>query len=314
MSELKLNDSGVVFKQDEHRYFLGDKELQGVTSTLIRRAFPGMYSNIPQQVLDRAAERGSTVHGLIELFNSIFGGNRLSFPAESWTPELRSYVGIVKTNKLKHIASEYVVTDKEHYASAIDGVYLNSNDGIVLVDYKTTSQLYYENVALQLSIYAKFFELVNPKLKVASIACIWLRGDKSKYVELSRIDDETVDKLIAADLNDDDSYVYTPDIPNDFYSLQLEYARLARQIDDLTEQQLAVKDKILELMQEHKAKSYKTALGSFTYVPASSVKRFDSKLFKEQHQDIYDEYSKATAPQLRIKLKKKKQWKYKEKS
>lgn len=305
MNGITLNDSGVVFKQDEHRYFLGDKELQGVTSTLIRRAFPDTYSNIPQQVLDRAAERGSTVHGLIELFNSIFGGNDNLFPAESWTPELRSYVGIVKTNNLRHIASEYVVTDKEHYASAIDGVYLNDQDGIVLVDYKTTSQLYYENVALQLSIYAKFFELVNPKLKVASIACIWLRGDKSKFVELSRIDDEAVDKLIAADLNNDGSYVYTPDIPNDFYSLQLEYARLARHIDDLTEKQLSVKTKILEIMEEHKAKSYKTALGSFTYVPASSVKRFDSKLFKEQHQDLYDEYTKesASAPQLRIKLK-----------
>lgn len=305
MSEIKLQDCGVLFQPGEHRYMLKGKELNGVTSTLVRRAFPKMYDSIPQYVLDKAAERGSSVHELIELFNAVYDGDDKLFPSESWTPELLSYVGIVKSNKLRHIASEYVVSDMENYASCIDGVYLDSKDEIILVDYKTTSQLYYENVALQLSIYARFFEIVNPGLKVSSLACIWLRDGKSKYAELSRVNDKTLDELIEADLRDDSSYVYTPDIPNDFYSLEYEYARLTNEINSLTEQQVSVKGKIMELMEKTKAKSYKTARGIFTYVPSSVVKRFDSKLFKEEHSDLYDKYSMETAntPQLRIKLK-----------
>ena len=85
---------------------------------------------------------------------------------------------------------------------------MHSDGGIVLVDYKTTSQLYYESVALQLSIYARFFEMVNRGLKVKSIACMWLRGDKGRYVELGRVSDGVLDELIRADLNEDLSYSY----------------------------------------------------------------------------------------------------------
>lgn len=301
---ISLADSGVVFDQSQHRYFLGGKELSGVTSTLIKRAFPSTYDNIPQAVLDAAAQRGSVVHASIEMFNGIFDGDDSMFPADDWTPELRSYVGMVKTNGLRCIASEYIVTDSEDYASAIDGVYVDSDGGIVLVDYKTTSQLYYESVALQLSIYARFFEKMNCGLKVKSIACMWLRGDKGRYVELGRVGDKTLDALIRADLDNDPAYSYIPEIPGGFYALEQEYVELSRKIGGLQERQTAVKDKILALMQQNNAKSYKTAAGSFTYVPPTKGKKFDS--VKEEDPDLYDKYAKEStiAASLRIKLKK----------
>lgn len=305
MSNIILKDCGVSFDQKEHRYFLGDKELFGVTSTLIRRAFPGTYDGIPQTVLNEAAARGTQVHELIELYNSVFNGDDTMFPADAWTPELLGYVGIVKTNRLRHMASEYLVTDSKRYASAIDGVYLNGEDGIVLVDYKTTSQLYYENVALQLSIYARFFEMVNPDLKVSSIACIWLRGDKSKFMELPRVNDKLLEKLIEADINNDADYSYTPEIPNDFYKLEAEYVRLAKELDTLKTQQDAVRDKIMTLMENRKAKSYKTSYGAFTITSETVSQKFDTASFKEAQPDLYEKYLKESKvkPSLRIKLK-----------
>lgn len=303
---ITLADSGVVFDQSQHRYFLGGKELSGVTSTLIKRAFPSTYDNIPQAVLDAAAQRGSVVHASIEMFNGVFDGDDSMFPADDWTPELRSYVGMVKTNGLRCLASEYIVTDFKDYASAIDGVYADSDGGIVLVDYKTTSQLYYESVALQLSIYARFFEMVNRGLKVKSIACMWLRGDKGRYVELGRVSDGVLDDLIRADLNEDLSYSYTPEIPAGFYALEQEFVELSRKIGGLQERQTAVKDKILALMRQNNAKSYKTAADSFTYVPPTTGKKFDSAKLKEDDPDLYDKYTKEStiAASLRIKLKK----------
>lgn len=304
-SRITLKDSGVSFNQKEHRYFLGGKELQGVTSTLIRRAFPGTYDGIPQAVLDEAAARGTQVHELVELFNSVFNGDDTIFPADAWTPELKNYVGIVKTNGLHHLASEYIVTDGARYASAIDGVYLNGDGGIVLVDYKTTSQLYYESVALQLSIYARFFEAVNPELKVSAIACIWLRGDRSRFVELPRVSDELLDRLVEADTNDDASYVYEPEIPDGFYRLEAEYVRLTRELDALKTQQEAVRGEIIAFMENNKAKSYKTSYGAFTMVPGTVAKKFDTASFRKAQPDLYEEYLKEStvAPGLRIKLK-----------
>ena len=70
--------------------------------------------------------------------------------------------------------------------------------------------------------------------------------------------------------------------------------------------EIAVKDKIMQLMRQNNAKSYKTAAGSFTYVPPTTKKKFDSAKLKEDDPDLYDKYTKEStiAASLRIKLKK----------
>ena len=63
---------------------------------------------------------------------------------------------------------------------------------------------------------------------------------------------------------------------------------------------------IAALMRQNNAKSYKTAAGSFTYVPPTTGKKFDSAKLKEDDPDLYDKYTKEStiAASLRIKLKK----------
>ena len=80
---IELQDSGVSFDAEAHRYFLNGKELSGITGLLHKYVFPDMYHDIPQWMLDRAAERGTMVHESIELLDAGFT------PAES-TPELDS--------------------------------------------------------------------------------------------------------------------------------------------------------------------------------------------------------------------------------
>lgn len=69
---IQLRDSKVLFNPEEHRYFLNGKELQGITVLLHKHVFPQMYADIPQFVLDRAAERGTMVHESIELYDAGF--------------------------------------------------------------------------------------------------------------------------------------------------------------------------------------------------------------------------------------------------
>ena len=95
--------------------------------------------------------------------------------------------------------SEYLVSDNENYASCIDKVYRVSDDTFCLGDIKTTYKLNKEYVQWQLSIYAHLFEKQNKGAKVSSIFAIWLRGTTHQLVELERVPDEKVEKLLYCD-------------------------------------------------------------------------------------------------------------------
>lgn len=298
-----LQHCGVEFDQDSHRYFLKGKELKGITSTLIRRAFPSRYANVPDSVLKRAAERGKGVHSDIELLNTVYDGDIDNYPVKS--AELEEYDIIVKTNHLRFIASEYLITDKVHYASAVDGVFTNEDGGVVLVDYKTTYQLYNESVQLQLSLYARFFELCNPGLKVAEIACMWLRPDEFRYAKYERISDDVLDALIEADIKDDNSYSYLPYTPDELYSLDEQYSSICKQIAFLQDAQNELRKKIITCMDNHHVSSCAMAGGTYSYTPAFKVNRFDVHAFKAAHPDTYKEFSHETEtkPILRFRIK-----------
>ena len=65
---IALQPSGVTFVNATHQYFRDSdgKELRGITSTLVKRAFPSDYDGIPEETLRRAAERGTRIHEAIE--------------------------------------------------------------------------------------------------------------------------------------------------------------------------------------------------------------------------------------------------------
>ena len=71
---IELKKSQVVFNEENHTYHLNEVELQGITSTLIKRAFPDKYADVPEEVLAEAARRGTELHKEIE-FRDHFGGD-----------------------------------------------------------------------------------------------------------------------------------------------------------------------------------------------------------------------------------------------
>lgn len=305
MTEVKkitLNEPKVTFIEEFHQYFLGKKELKGVTGTLIKKAFPDTYKNIPESVLMKAAERGGLVHNTFETFCSIFDADIKQYPNP--TEELQAFHSMLVAYDLHYVASEYLVTDGENFASAIDGIFADDEGNIYLVDYKTTSTLHYDNVSLQLSIYAKWFEEQNPDLKVKEIVCMWFKNGQSKFQPLPRVADEQIDELINAYLTDDADYQYKVEVPEKFSALEQEYRLITARIDAMKIVQDDLKEKIMKMMETNKQKSIKTNIGSYSYVAATTKKVFDTKLFKDTEPDHYEYYLKETAtkPSLRIKL------------
>lgn len=74
--------------------------------------------------------------------------------------------------------------------------------------------------------------------------------------------------------------------------------QLKKQEDDL-------KDAILKEMEAKNIIKLDTDDLAITYVASTDRETFDSKKFKEEHQDLYDEYVKMTPvkPSIRLKVK-----------
>ena len=299
---MKLVKSKVRFDEEHHRYFLGEKELSGITGTLIKKAFPDTYKGIPDAILAKSAERGSVVHQNLELFDTICNSDVNIMP--SVLPEVKDYNEMLISYGLHHVDSEYLVTDNENFASAIDKVLADDEGNIYLADIKTTATLHYDNVSLQLSIYAKWFEEQNPDLKVKEIVCMWFKNGKRKFQPLPRVSDEQIDELINAYLTDDADYQYKVEVPEQFSALEQEYRLITARIDAMKIVQDDLKEKIMKMMEDNKQKSIKTNIGSYSYVEATTKKVFDTKLFKDTEPEHYEYYLKETAtkPSLRIKL------------
>lgn len=300
--KITLNVPRVTFIEESHQYFIGKKELKGVTGTLIKKAFPDTYKNIPESVLMKAAERGGLIHNTFETFCSIFDADLKQYPNP--TEELLAFHSMLVAYDLHYVASEYLVTDGENFASAIDGIFADKEGNIYLVDYKTTATLHYDNVSLQLSIYAKWFEEQNPDLKVKEIVCMWFKNGQSKFQPLPRVADWQIDDLINAYLADDAEYQYKVEVPEQFLALEQEYRLVSARMDALKIKQDDLKEQMMKMMEANKQKSIKTNIGSYSYVESTTKRTLDMKLFKQKYPNAYEKLTKVSIskPSIRIKL------------
>ena len=301
-----LKKSPVIFKSDTHQYFLGKKELKGITSTLVKRAYPDTYKRPDryseeewQEILANAAAKGSNVHETIELYDEL--------GVLSDLPELQSYIRIKQDNVLTVLATEYLVSDEKDYATAIDKVMMRPDGGVILVDFKRTYDLHIENVTLQQSICKRWFEKLNPELKVAAIYVMWLRDDKSKFVELTPWADEALDLLIEADKKDEEfdiSRTYG-DLPARVYDVQVYLSNLEAEVKAKSDELKQIKDGLCQMMLERNIKSFTTSILKMTTVTPKPKKTFDGKKFASEHPDLYEQYVKESdvSPSVRITYK-----------
>ena len=304
MKEIKLKKSPVRFDSEAHRYWLGEKELCGVTSTLIKRAFPNKYSDIPEEILANAARKGQELHSMIEFHDK--------FNTEAENIRIANYDRLKAENGFKVVANEYLVSDEKHYASSIDMVALKDEKEICLVDFKTTWNLDKESCALQLSIYKRFFEMQNKRHKVKHIYVIWLPNkdeNVAECIELSVVNPQVIDALIEADLRGDDIATKSPveekpdwyaDIERDYFNWSSAKAVAEQKLNE-------IKAQLMERMQQENITQIKSDLYTVSFIPAKKSMKFDSAAFKKEHKDIYEQYQKEseTAASIRFLERKK---------
>ena len=300
----QLNDTGIMFDPEPHVYWLDGKQLQGVTGVLARRLFPRKYDDVPENILEAAKQRGTAVHAAVHDFD-VLG-------MDDGSDELRGYRELVATMGWKAIANEYSVTDFNGYASRIDVVFEDYQNEIIIVDVKTTYELDNDYLRWQLSTYAYMFELVNPHLRVSRLCGLWLREREHKLEYVDRIPSEEIARLLEADRKDETFFPAT-DVVKRTDSTEVpalisttvidEYVRMTNEVARMQERIDTIKEAALEAMKACGVKSWKCDRMSMTYVAPKVSKRLDSKKLKEEHPDIYEEYTTESQQKESILIK-----------
>ena len=235
---MDFKQSPVIFNEEQHSYYLGEKRLLGITglihSILGLGVYPGASDYTKDFVIPRAGSRGTAVHHAIQTYDTMgirqteqlvhtrYGcqeRDNLQYVDETWdvTYELDCYIRHL--NGFKPLANELTVSDNDKWASQIDNVWQRiSTNGIWLVDTKTNNTSLYplcgyfnpnhftngvdalkEYLSWQLSIYAALFEAENPGMKVEGLACNWLRKDAAEFWVIERKPDHLVKELLTTE-------------------------------------------------------------------------------------------------------------------
>ena len=291
-----MKASKVIFDPSNHTYWLDGKELKGITGVLSRRIFKNKYKDVNSEVLFRAATRGTNIHNECEMYDS------LGILPES--VEGQNYIKLCDSYKLKVVASEFIVSDNENYASAIDKVVETEEGEIDLIDIKTTYSLDKEYVSWQLSIYKYFFEL-QTGLKVSFLHAIWLRGDVSELIEVEDKGSENVIRLLECDLNDTEFFSPTFSNETELIRVESELVELEKMIKYYEEQKKRLSEDFVKNMEANGIKKFENEYLTITYVPATFTDRFDTAKFKELQPMLYKEFLTVSPRKasVRIKLK-----------
>ena len=288
-TRIELKDSGVLFNKELHEYWLGNKQLSGITRMLQRQLFPNEFEGIPESKIKEAAQYGTEVHESIEMFDTCW--------INDGTQEVQDYITLCNENNLVHERSEYTVTDGKDWASNIDKVCRISNDIFSLGDIKTYGTMTSEKIEKarwQLSIYAYFFELQNKGARVEKLFIIHIRNKektdgtfdhRAEILPVERIPSQTCKELLDADLQGK-QFVNPYSIP-DKYKEQEGYIRRLIQTKNETEARLnEIKSEILEDMEAMGVRTWETRTMKLTRKMPSVRISFNVTKFKEDHPDI----------------------------
>ena len=299
MARIELTPSGVLFNEKLHEYWLDGKQLSGITEAIKKMLHPELYAEIPESILKKAAEYGTFVHQQIYDFDHNF--------VNSGSQEVKDYIQICKQYNLVHEASEFTVTDGDHWASNIDKIFRVSDDTFSIGDIKTYGVLTPEKQELaryQLSTYAWMLQLQNPKLKIDKLFIIHLRNKmmKSGKVEhiasivfLNRVPSFICEELLECYLNGT-AFMNPYDIPSDIASEGSHIRELIETKERVETELNDIKKRIYSTMETMDVKTWITDDGlRLTRKLPTQRSSFNLALFKQENPTIeFESYMKVS--------------------
>lgn len=337
--------TNVVFQEDIHKYYstADGHELIGVTSLMRKHGLSPDYSMTDRITLHYAAVRGSAMHKLFEDHDNGVkvkvadivtaeveedeNGDlvpRLNAEGKAIERVLMEKASVKKLYDsykklgLPILASEYLIADpSETVASSIDKVGRENEDGTIdLYDVKFTASVHHDALEVQLSIYARLFE-IQTGLKVRNLYCIW--GDRkalqTKLIPVRRIKAEWVDGLILYEQSgmtynierefteESKEIVYSAEMPNDVQAEREAYLEMKARYEEAGKWLDEFKARMMQRMEQSNDKNWPGEGWAMTYVAPVPRIGFDLETFKKEQPEIYAKYNtKETLSKQSIRI------------
>lgn len=175
METWKINDKILDFEEETHTYYVDGVPVHSVTQ-LLSKKFPNKYSDIPKDVLQKAAERGTQVHKAIECYCHGFDDGSLE--VDDFKFLQKHYKFSVEQNELPMI----LTLNGKTYAGRAD-MLIMLNDELSVADIKTTSTVDKEYLGHQLNLYKLGIE-ESYGYKIKGLYGIHLRDGKRKLIKI----------------------------------------------------------------------------------------------------------------------------------
>ncbi len=292
----------VIFRESDHTYWLGDKQLISVTQLLKKHGLATNYTGVSEEVLEKAANKGALIHKEIEDY--------IKTGAVGFTSELSDYIDITAELGFAAEDSEIILPageipeDKvgEYFYAGTADLIGKIGDGYVLADLKTTAKVDKRAYAWQLALYERLCGVKFDSLYIFHL------GKNSKAIQIERISDAEVDRLFECERNGE---IYSEPglvIANELLARAQEAEFELKRAEEVKKEAEATakeyRQKLYEAMQRQNVSSWETADKSMliTCVAPSVKTSIDSTKLKKEMPEIAEKYSKTSIVSGYVKI------------
>ena len=283
--------SDIVFNEADHEYIREGRTLISVTQLLHKHGLAPDYAAVPEEVLERAAEKGHSIHKEIELF--------VKEGKEPESQEAKNVVEWMRSCFAKGRAEVIVGND------IVAGTY-DFRDDLTgnLYDWKTTYQKDENYWSWQLSLY----DYLDGK-HTDSLFVGWLRGNEIQFIPVRRHEDSEIERLLQCE-RDGTEFKEDPNpvaLANSYELSQIAYledfiANLKAKTKELEAKKKKFAEVILQQMKDNNVKSLETPRMKITIVDSYMKATVEAKRLKEEMPNVYARYAKESRVAESVKI------------
>ena len=286
----------LVFKENTHEYYFGDKKLISVTQLMQKHGLAPNYDEVPSEVLKAKAERGSLIHKEIEEY--------LKTGEIGFTKELANFI---KQPKGEVLRSEFKVHND--IIAGTGDLLLYENGVYTVADIKTTASLHKDAISWQLSIYAYLLNAINETVHVTKGQAFHFDKEGNlKVIDIPLKPFDEVDRLIECERQ---GFIYKQELIvkewqlNKLYELETLISSIEKQKKSAEEQATMLRAALMEAMEKHGITSFENDNLKLTIKQAYERTSIDSAKLKKEMPAVAEQYTKKTTvkPSLIITLK-----------
>ena len=292
----------VVFNEQKHTYWLGDKRLISVTSLLRQHGLSTDYSGVSADIMEKAAKKGTAVHSEIEDY--------IKTGAVGFTSELLSFIDLSDSLQFVANESEIILPSGDIPDAEIDNYIVagtadiigTSKDGLTLVDIKTTQKVDMRSCAWQLSLYERLAGVKFDKMYIFHLR------ETAKAIPIERIPEGEIDRLLECERNGEiyhePGLIATGDLIACAQRAEMELSRIEEERKAAEATAKEYRQKLYDLMEQQSISSWETLDKSMliTRVAPYTKTTIDSAKLKAEMPEIAEKYSKVSAVKGSLKI------------